>query len=241
VNYKPASINLKLASLKSLFSRIETLYNVKNPFGTLKALKTKTTFKVNQRVEKETTLNKLEITALFQHYRNMLKNNDKRISQFSIKRNLIMLELLYGHGCRASEVINIKYSDIQKESEGLYYIELSNCKGDKTRKLKIDGVFYAEIMDLHQGEDDYILRSMQGKKITRTFIYSEITKRTAKILNHKVSPHQLRHSFATTMIANHPEMLKGISEYIGHESPAFTIKVYVHNSLTSTQLKEMRI
>ena len=148
-------------------------------------------------------------------------------------RNKAMLELLYGTGLRISELLDLKLTDVDFE----------NCivrcfgKGSKERIVPI-GEYIIDSLNnyLEYGRNklinknkvsDYLFLNNRGGRISR-FSFFKILK---KILREKgikkdVSPHSLRHSFATHMLENGAD-LRSIQELLGH-SDISTTRIYTH-------------
>ena len=148
-------------------------------------------------------------------------------------RNKAMLELMYSTGLRVSEVINLTTRDI----------DLENCvvrcfgKGSKERIVPINDyvIFYLnEYLDFRSSFmkntiNDYLFLNNHGNKLTRQgfeMILNKILKH--KNINKKVTPHMLRHSFATHMLNNGAD-LRSIQLLLGH-SDITTTKIYTHVS-----------
>lgn len=149
------------------------------------------------------------------------------------ERNRAILETLYGCGLRVSELLNLKLSDLFFE-EG--FIKVVG-KGNKQRFVPIAsitqkyiGIYINEIRNhiaIQKGHEDFIFLNRRGKKLTRAMIF-EIVKRAAENAGIKksVSPHTLRHSFATHLLENGAD-LRAIQQMLGHESIT-TTEVYLH-------------
>lgn len=149
------------------------------------------------------------------------------------ERNRAIIETLYGCGLRVSELINLKLSDLFFE-EG--FIKVTG-KGDKQRFVPISGytIKYIEIyknevrnhMEIAPGFTDTLFLNRRGKSLTRAMIFTIVKQLTAAAgIRKKVSPHTLRHSFATHLLENGAD-LRAIQQMLGHES-IITTEVYVH-------------
>lgn len=148
-------------------------------------------------------------------------------------RNKAMLELMYGCGLRVSELVSLTMNDI----------DMTNCfirilgKGSKEREIPL-GEYAIEYLNLYLGKRDLLLKDKpcnqlflnnHGQGMTRQGFF-KILKSLLKEkgLNTDVSPHTLRHSFATHLI-NRGADLRSIQEMLGH-SDISTTKIYTRVS-----------
>ncbi len=149
------------------------------------------------------------------------------------QRNQLILEILYGTGIRVSELINIKLSDIDFNKKVILILG----KGNKQRRV-VYGDYCHEILNLYLNDgylnlsktkEEYLILNKNGFKIsTRAINY--IIDNLIKIssLKAKLSPHILRHTFATHMLENGADLLT-IKELLGHASLSSTA-IYTHVS-----------
>ncbi|MBN1395275.1 MAG: site-specific tyrosine recombinase XerD [Pirellulales bacterium] len=154
------------------------------------------------------------------------------------RRDRAMLELLYATGCRASEISHLTLQDV--------HLDESYCvcrgKGDKQRMVPLNRRAI-EAFDEYLGEErpalaarsspppDWALLSQRGKRLRRERIW-ELFKEYARRAGAppEVSPHTLRHSFATHLLAGGAD-LRQVQEMLGHASIA-TTQIYTHVDLT---------
>lgn len=147
-------------------------------------------------------------------------------------RNKAMLELMYATGLRVSELVNLTFDNLNMEEN---YIRC-NGKGNKTRIVPFGSVSkkylsiyldnYRDVLKKGYICDNLFLNN-HGKKITRhgfTYILKNICE-SAKITKN-VTPHTLRHSFATHLLNNGAD-LKSIQLMLGHEN-IVTTNIYTH-------------
>ncbi len=133
-------------------------------------------------------------------------------------RDYAFILFLYASGARVSEAINVRKSDIQ---EG--WLKVLNAKGDKERMVPIAPSAMAvleEYLEERKNPDDYLWLTYQGKRMSRITAF----KITQKYLG--ISPHVLRHSFATAMILGGAD-LRVVQELLGHVS-IVTTQIYTH-------------
>ncbi|WP_296637071.1 site-specific tyrosine recombinase XerD [Polaribacter sp.] len=158
------------------------------------------------------------------------------------ERNRTIIETLYSCGLRVSELINLKISDLFFD-EG--FIKVVG-KGNKERFVPIHNTakkyitFYITKLRTQvapkKGFEDTLFLNRRGNALTRQMIFTIIRQLAEKInLDKKISPHTLRHSFATHLIKNGAD-LRAIQQMLGHESIT-TTEVYVH--LDNSYLKEV--
>lgn len=148
-------------------------------------------------------------------------------------RNRCMLELMYATGLRVSELINLNV-----DSVNIYmgYIKVIG-KGDKERIVPI-GDIAKKILDEYlnhyrekfiKKESSLLFFNNHGNKLSREEFYiilKQIIKQTS--INKKISPHTIRHSFATHLLENGAD-LRSIQELLGH-SDISTTTIYTHIS-----------
>ena len=149
-------------------------------------------------------------------------------------RNKAMLELMYGAGLRVSELVSLNMNQIDLES-GIIRIM---GKGRKEREIPIGeyGIYYLKLYLEHRGalikhnrQEDSLFLNNHGKQITRQGFFKILKQLLMdKGLNPDVSPHTLRHSFATHLLS-HGADLRSIQEMLGHADIS-TTKIYTHVS-----------
>lgn len=157
-------------------------------------------------------------------------------------RNRAILETLYSCGLRVSELINLKISDLFF-NDG--FIRISG-KGNKERLVPAGNKAIKDInlylnhyrqnlKYIDKKSEDIVFLNRRGRQLTRVMIFTIIKRLTQEAaLDKKVSPHTLRHSFATHMIEGGAD-LRAIQQMLGHES-IITTEIYTH--LNKEYLKE---
>ena len=149
------------------------------------------------------------------------------------ERNRAMMETLYGCGLRVSELVALKMSDLFFE-EG--FIKVTG-KGNKQRFVPIGDltqkfiIIYRDTkrnqLNVKKGYEDTLFLNRRGSQLTRAMIFTIIKNLASVIALHKtISPHTLRHSFATHLLENGAD-LRAIQLMLGHESIT-TTEIYVH-------------
>ena len=171
---------------------------------------------------------------------------EKLIKSFDIKknfgqRNRTIIEVLYGTGIRVSELVNLKLSNIFFKENIIKIIG----KGNKERFVPLGDIASNEIKKYLKIRDNSIIDSKfsdivflnrYGRGLTRSMIFKIISDSYKRIgLNKKISPHTLRHSFATHLLENGAD-LRTIQLILGHESIT-TTEIYTH--LDTNHLEEV--
>ena len=149
------------------------------------------------------------------------------------ERNYTIVEVLYGCGLRVSELVNLKLSNIYANEQYLQVIG----KGDKERWVPINEralelmLSYVHNVRSHvpvkPGEDKYVFLNRRGHHLTRQMVFIMLRDAVkAAGIGKTVSPHSLRHSFATELVENGAD-LRAVQEMLGHESIS-TTEIYTH-------------
>ena len=149
------------------------------------------------------------------------------------ERNIAILEVLYGCGLRVTELIELKISEIYWK-EG--FIRIIG-KGNKERLVPLGKIaskhlkIYLDEIRVHQKIDnqfiDHVFINKSGKQLSRVMIFKIIKKLTEKAgIQKNVSPHTLRHSFATHLVEGGAD-LRAVQEMLGHQTIT-TTEIYTH-------------
>lgn len=144
----------------------------------------------------------------------------------NIKHRCI-ISLLYSSGLRRNELLNLKISDIESDR---MLIRVEGAKGNKDRYTLLSSKLLVELRNyfkLYRPKIYLFEASKKGKKYSPSSVL-KIVKRSAKLANIKreVTPHILRHSFATHLLENGTD-LRYIQELLGHNSSK-TTEIYTH-------------
>lgn len=156
-------------------------------------------------------------------------------------RNRLIMELLYATGVRLSELDNIKVSDINLSDKEIRVLG----KGSKERIVYFGeyALFFLEKYlkgareELLNGkENEYLLLNNRGEHLTSRGIEQIVDKVVMEAaIKHNVSPHVLRHTFATDLLNNGAD-LKSVQELLGHSSLS-TTQIYTH--ITNERLRSV--
>ncbi len=154
------------------------------------------------------------------------------LSKWEGHRNRAIIEVLFSCGLRVSELVNLRMSNIFPEER---FMRVTG-KGRKERLVPVSSkalheldLWYTDrrVMKIKPGEEDYAFLNRRGAHLTRTMILIMI-KRQAVVagITKTISPHTLRHSFATAMLKGGAD-LRFIQAMLGHEHIG-TTEIYTH-------------
>lgn len=216
LKYKKNSVSKNLSSLRSYYKFLtEEKVILNNPFKNIS----------NPKKDKKLPdfLNYEEINKLF----------DCADTTTTLGlRNRCILEILYDTGIRVSELVNLKISDIEFDRKIINVLG----KGKKER-IVYYGDYLQEVLEkyindsrkylLNNKSSEYLILNNNGSKITTRGVEYIIDKMVNEAaIKHKISPHVLRHTFATHML-NGGADIKSIQQLLGHESLS-TTGIYTH-------------
>ena len=162
------------------------------------------------------------------------------ISKAEGPRNRAIIEMLYSCGLRVSELVNLEINSVSFDEQIVTVVG----KGNKERVVPVSDVSLALIReylrgngrpDPRKGEENILFLNRLGRRLTRVMIFY-IVKGLAEAAGIKkvISPHTLRHSFATHLLEGGAN-LRAIQQMLGHESIS-TTEIYIH--LDSTRLRD---
>ena len=225
LNYKNSSISRKLSSLRSYYSYLVEENILKDNI-----------FKRISNPKKEKKL------PNFLNYQEIMTLIDVLPLDNALNvRNRLIIELLYDTGLRVSELVNIKINDLDLNNKCIKVLG----KGSKER-LGYFGEYALDLLNLYLNEyrhillhgktSPYLILNNRGGGITTRSvqkIVDDVLQKSA--LKNKVTPHVLRHSFATHLLNNGAD-IKTVQELLGHSSLS-TTQIYTH--ITSERLKNV--
>ncbi len=217
--YSPTSIMRKIASLRGFFKWACANEKTKsNPTLTLEQPK------IPQKLPKVMTAEEI----------NSILNQDLS------KLHRVIIELLYGCGLRVSELVNLKINDFDLNGK---YLECTG-KGSKDRIVPLGKKAISAIknylpervynLQKYNLQSKQLLINEKGKQVTRQEVYTFIHEQGKK-LHKAISPHTLRHTFATHLLENGAD-LRVVQELLGH-SDVSTTQLYTH--ISKKRLKEV--
>ena len=220
LSYSPSSVTRKVASLRGFFK-----WFCANDYGSINPAQTLEQPKLPKRLPKVMTVEELST---------ILNSNLTPVE-------VLIVELLYGCGLRVSELVNLRLNNVDIKSK---YIQCIG-KGSKERilpfgvKAKEAIVKYLKLRDIiilknNLSDCKFLILKENGKRVSRQDVYNFIRFQGEKIHKH-ISPHTLRHSFATHLLENGAD-LRVVQELLGH-SDVSTTQLYTH--ITKKRLKEV--
>lgn len=156
------------------------------------------------------------------------------------QRDLLLLELLYATGIRVGELTNIKVKDIDLSTRTILILGKGNKERIVTYGEYCEDILKEYLRDgyirLNLQREEYLFLNKNGGQLTERgvrYILDQIIKKTS--LNKNISPHMLRHSFATHLLNEGCDLLT-VQKLLGHESIKAT-QIYTH--VTTDRLKEV--
>lgn len=221
-NYEKTSITRKIVSIKLFHKYLSEKYNITN---------------ISSKIDKPKTHRKLPNILTIEEVDSLL---DIKLNTPFDYRNKAMLELMYSSGLRVSELVELKLKDVDLING---YVKCFG-KGSKERIVPIGEIaieylkkYIEEYRDsMKKGYyTENIFLNNHGKKITRQgffLIIKEIANQ--KKINKNITPHMLRHSFATHLLNNGAD-LRTIQEMLGHSSITTT---QIYTNVSTEILKE---
>ena len=220
--YEVSSVARKIVSIKAFHKYLSENYNVVD---------------ISTKISTPRFYRKLPNILTIEEVDNLL---DIKLDTPFDYRNKAMLELMYSSGLRVSELINLELSDIDLNNN---YVRCFG-KGSKERIVPI-GEYSSKYLSIYINEyrdsmkkgyyTEKIFLNNHGKEMTRQGFF-KIIKKIAKDkdINKNITPHMLRHSFATHLLNNGAD-LRTIQEMLGHSSISTT---QIYTNVTNDILKE---
>ena len=215
-NYNESSVNRIIASIKSFYKYLSIYKGLINVASDVSSLKRKKKLPKYLSIEEVDKLLDIKLETPFDY------------------RNKTMLEVLYATGLRAPELINL---DIMNVDTANMVINVYG-KGSKERivplsKLAVNylniylNVYREKLFVKNQKPTEALFLNNHGNRITRQGLYKMIGETAKKQgINKEITPHVLRHSFATHMIECGAD-IRSVQELLGHEN-VVTTEIYTH-------------
>jgi integrase/recombinase XerC len=220
---KRATVQRRLSAIKAFFRYRETAHGAPNPARALRSPKSER-----------------HLPAILQpdEVRRLIEVDPEDSSPAAI-RDRAIFETLYSSGLRVSELVGLNWSDIDAD---LGMVMIRSGKGNKDRlvplgELALDALMgWRRAMPAAWEPNGPVIINLRGGRLTTRSIEKILKRRIiASGLNSGITPHGLRHCFATHMLGNGAD-LRSIQEMLGHASLATTQR-YTHVSMN--HLKEV--
>jgi len=216
-NYAATTVARKVAAIRSLFNFMVAEGVIKaNPIQDVRSPK------IGKSLPKPISISQVRL----------LLEQPSKVSTPEAKRDRAMLELLYASGMRVSELVSLNLGDVDLENG---YVRCLG-KGSKERVIPIyeqAALVVKEYIEgtrpqlVHKADEKALFVNLRGDRLTRQGFW-QILKGYAKAANLEIeiTPHTLRHSFATHML-NGGADLRSVQELLGHANIS-TTQVYTH-------------
>jgi integrase len=146
----------------------------------------------------------------------------------------LIARFLYATAARVTEALQVRPTDLKDDGERV--LLRFHGKGRKERWVRIP-VSLLEEIEAEYGKKGrgYLFESHYGGPFSRQYVTREIARAARRVLNRRITAHNLRHSRATDLFQK-TRRLKGVSEMLGHASTSTTARFYVRDSLTDDEL-----
>lgn len=217
-NYKDTTVSRKLITIKMFFRFIEEETKWINPLD-----KYKIKIKKEKRLPK--TIPVKDVSKLLDYMYENLNQANTSFAYFQAIRDLCIIDLLLSTGMRIAEVSNLKLEDIISSERVL----LVHGKGKKQRLLYISSLetwnnlkAWLSIRKKLKVNHEYLFVNKYHDTLSIYGIENIFTKyRDKSGISHSATPHYLRHTFATNLLANGAD-LRSVQELLGHSSISTT-------------------
>jgi integrase/recombinase XerC len=220
-NEKPTTVRRRISTLKSFYKFLYINKFIEKKDYPLKKV-------VYPKVEKK--------LPKFIYYNDLLEILEASSKDKDGIRDKLIIEMLYATGVRVSELVNMKYSDIDYNNKRIRILG----KGNKER-IVYYGDYARDALKEYtathkKNEEGFVFTNSKGGKLTDRGVRYIIDKIMEKLsVKVHVTPHVLRHTFATDMLNNGCD-IRVVQELLGHSSLQ-TTEVYTH--VTNERLKEV--
>lgn len=243
INILNIDMNIVNNYMKYLYDRKITKSSISRKLSSIRGLYN---YLVREDIIKENHFNKIQNPKRELYLPKFLKDEelDKIFSVCNSnnpteERDTLIIELLYATGVRVSELVNIKIKDINREEKLIKVLG----KGNKERmviynnhtKKALDTYLKDGYNYFNKKSSEYLILNKNGNKLSERYIREIINKKVSQAsLDIKISPHTLRHTFATDILENGADLMT-VKELLGHES-LNTTSIYTH--ITNEQIKK---
>lgn len=193
------------SSIKQKYSALKILYEINYKIQNFKLPNYKKESKLPE------VLNKSEVKKIIEFTKNPIHK--------------LIIQLIYSGGLRVSEIINLQPKDLDIERN---IIIIKQGKGAKDRITLLSENIKEDLLKhlLKNSPKKYFFESNRGKKYSKRTIEEIVSRNSKKAINRKVTPHTLRHSFATHLLESGTD-IRYIQKLLGHKNLR-TTQIYTH-------------
>ncbi len=142
------------------------------------------------------------------------------------KKHLCIIKMLYGAGLRLGELLNLRLSDINSENRLIY---IRKAKGNKDRVVMLSSGILEDLRQYYKKykPKEYLFEGQNGGMYSEKSVQNVVKNAASKAgIKKKVTPHTLRHSFATHLLESGTD-IRYIQQLLGHKSIK-TTEIYTH-------------
>lgn len=163
---------------------------------------------------------------------NLTRHDVEAVISGAGRKTSAIVNFLVNTGLRVSEMLNISKDNLEAFNKEFLRIKILG-KGNKIRFIFISYELYQEVKDVYDSESIFLFSSRSGKQLSRINVYKMVKKSFAKYsLKEHISPHTLRHLYATLQIREMKKDYKAVSKYLGHSSISTTLDLYVQSEIS---------
>jgi len=145
-------------------------------------------------------------------------------------KTAVLIQALFETACRCSELLDIKLTDCDIQGD-LVSVKIRHGKGNRERVVQMSLSTFNRVKDLYQGEEFLF-------PIHRNTVSILLKKTGKRILNRNLTPHMLRHSWATIAYESGMLNITQISKYLGHQKISTTVDCYFHGRASAAEISE---
>jgi site-specific recombinase XerD len=195
--------------------------------STIRLIKASLDFLIKNVFEKNIAIEKIPYPKKKKTLPKVLSKEEIKIifNETKNQKHRLIIQLIYSSGIRLNELINLKREHIDPSRKIIF---ISQGKGKKDRLTILSDKLSKELFDYICKTDfktKYLFESSRGKKYSQKAI-QKILENSSKKLNKKVTPHMLRHSFATHLLESGTD-IRYIQRLLGHKNLK-TTQIYTH-------------
>ena len=229
--------DIKSASKEDIKRYLLNLHNKSYDVSTIRQITASITFTFKNVLSKEMIIENLPLPKKKKELPKTLTKDEisKLLENIQNKKHKLIIELLYSSGMRVSEIVNLKRENLNSQNNTIRIIQ---AKGKKDRNTILSKKVKEELTDYllkNEFKTKYLFETNRGKKYTISSI-QKLLKRASSPLKKHITPHMLRHSFATHLLEQGTD-IRVIQKLLGH-SKIETTTIYV--KVATTQLQNIK-